>query len=280
MRGAAIETSVDVFAIRSLDECDAVVLMGDGACSADAIQSLRNSRKPVLRLVGRKVSQGELKTWLSEDHAIDSIMTWVNPDRFLPSRQLIRQQLESKKLGEPGLMRIHRWRPSDAKSDSDSANELPTAMLCDFDTALWLMSRSPNLVYAIESPPKESESHAGRFIQVHLGFDGGGMALIDFCDQMPNGDHYDSLSVIGSTGAAYADDQQNRQLLFRGGTAQAIRTNEGVRQQVAMMQEFVDAIVANRDLSGSISSWKTVLSVADAVCQSLATRQAVRWEGC
>ena len=43
--GAAIETSVDVFAIRALDECDAVVLMGDGACSADAIQSLRNSRK-------------------------------------------------------------------------------------------------------------------------------------------------------------------------------------------------------------------------------------------
>ena len=106
------------------------------------------------------------------------------------------------------------------------------------------------------------------------------MALIDFSDRMPDGDQYDSLSVIGSTGAAYSDDQSNRQLLFRGGAAQAVRTDEDVRQHVAMVQEFVDAVAENRDLSASVESWKTVLNVASAVLQSLVTQQAVRWEGC
>ena len=38
----------------------------------------------------------------------------INPDRFLPSRQLIRQQIEAGKLGEVGLIRIHRWEHNDS----------------------------------------------------------------------------------------------------------------------------------------------------------------------
>src|SRR5688572_20218645 len=34
----------------------------------------------------------------------------VNPDRYLPSRQLIRKQL-SGPLGDAGLIRAHRWEP-------------------------------------------------------------------------------------------------------------------------------------------------------------------------
>ena len=37
----------------------------------------------------------------------------VNSDQFLPSRQLIRQQLDTGKLGEVGLVRVHRWEPSE-----------------------------------------------------------------------------------------------------------------------------------------------------------------------
>src|SRR5262245_37770123 len=33
----------------------------------------------------------------------------LNPERFLPSRRLIKQHLDAGKLGEVGLVRIHRW---------------------------------------------------------------------------------------------------------------------------------------------------------------------------
>ena len=44
----------------------------------------------------------------SRGHATLSI---VNPDRCLPSRQLLRQQLDTGKLGEAVLVRSHRWSP-------------------------------------------------------------------------------------------------------------------------------------------------------------------------
>ena len=280
LHGAAIETGLDLSAIRSLSDCDAVVVGDDVLCSMESLQVLSISRKPALRLVGKKFAWDEIKTWCNASTSTNTSISWVNPDRFLPSRQLIRQQLDAGKLGEPGLVRIHRWRSNDVSDGFSSNDKLPVVMVRDLDMALWLIGRSPNLVYAVESPPSEPAAQAGRFIQVHLGFEKGGMALIDFSDRMPDGDQYDSLSVIGSTGAAYSDDQSNRQLLFRGGAAQAVRTDEGVRQHVAMVQEFVDAVAENRDLSASVESWKTVLNVASAVLQSLVTRRSVRWEGC
>ena len=44
------------------------------------------------------------------------------------------------------------------------------------------------------------------------------MALIDCAQTLPQGDGYFSLSLIGSTGAAYADSHHNRQLLYGGGS--------------------------------------------------------------
>src|SRR5947207_13825237 len=35
----------------------------------------------------------------------------ANPDHYLPSRQLIKQQIPGK-LGAAGLIRIHRWEPA------------------------------------------------------------------------------------------------------------------------------------------------------------------------
>ena len=104
------------------------------------------------------------------------------------------------------------------------------------------------------------------------------MALIDYSSTLPGGSGYQSLSVIGSAGAAYADDHQNTQLLYQGEHPRAVRTDEGVRQLVNLTQDFVDALQANRDLVLSISSWRKTLSVVRAVKESLASRQAVAME--
>src|SRR5262249_40860033 len=146
---------------------------------------------------------------------------------------------------------------------------LPGKLVGDIDLTLWLATLPPNLVHAVESPADAAVP--GRFIQVHLGFPGDGMALVDYSDPLPAGDESAELSVIGPSGAAYADDHQNMQLVYRGGHPEAVRTGEGVRHLVTLTQEFVDALSAGRDVSASLEGWQNVLPVVAAVRRSLAS---------
>ena len=183
----------------------------------------------------------------------------LNPERFLPSRQLIRQQLDSGKLGEPGLIRIHRW-------ESGAGDELSTPLTRELDVTLWLMGSAPNLVYGVS---------AGGSQQVHLGFPGGGMALVDYVDSLPAGDGYQSLSVIASTGAAYADDHQNVQLHYAGGHPRAVLASEGQRALIALVQHFVSALGSGEALAGSVDEWRTTMSVASEAQRSAAKREPI-----
>jgi predicted dehydrogenase len=186
----------------------------------------------------------------------------VNPDRFLPSRRLIRQQVDAGKLGQPGLVRSHRW--------SSEVDDLFAAVERDLDVAIWLIGRAPETVYAVERDGS---------CQLHLGFPGGPMALIDRTTTLPPGDGYRSLSLIGSCGAAYADDHQNVQLLFRGGPAQAEGVPEEGRQQAAAVQDLLLAIREQRDLAGTVADWLHVVAVAQAARRSAASGRAVALEG-
>lgn len=201
----------------------------------------------------------------------------VNPDRFLPSRQLIRQQLDAGKLGEVGLIRIHRWESvgqvfnlpglaGQVENLPHVEGNLPTGLLCDLDLVLWLVGKLPDAIHAVE----QSDA-SGRFVQVHLGFPGGAMALIDFSNRLPVGDGYQSLSVIGSAGAAYADDHQNMQLVFRGGQAQAVRAEETGRRHSAAVQERIESLQAGQDVAASVAEWRNVLKVADDIQQSISS---------
>ena len=101
------------------------------------------------------------------------------------------------------------------------------------------------------------------------------MALIDYSDDLPPGDGYTSLSLIGSSGAAYADDHQNAQLVYRGGHPQALGVDEGGREHLALVQAFVDGIEQGHDLAASVSAWRMVMAGADAARESVASRRAV-----
>ncbi len=237
------------------DDCEAAAFLGPVA-DVDAIERLLSAGKPVLLANELALSAEALQRLATRGR-----LAIGNPDRHLPSRQLVRQQLGAGKLGEVGLVRLHRWGPAGATRPG---------LVRDLDLVLWLVGKPPDRAYAVE---------AGPLLQVHLGFPGGGMALLDHFTGLPPGDGYSSLSVIGSTGAAYADDQQNSQLVYRGGPARAVRTGEGNRHLAALLQEFLDALRTGRDLSASVTDWQHVLSLADAVSRSLASRQAVALEG-
>ena len=240
--------------------------------------------EPVLR-AGKHVLYAAEPTWGGECEWLWAVadgsgaqLAIVNPDRHRPSRQLIKQLLPDK-LGQIGLIRMHRWEI--AKGPPTPA-PLPGPLLRDLDMALWLSGRLPDCVYALEHGSNENNENSaarGRFLQVHLGCPGGGMALIDYDSRLPDGDGYQALSVIGSTGAAYADEHQNMQLVFRGGRPQAVRTNEGVKQDIDLIQSFADGLRGGHDLTQNAAGWRDVHTVAVAVCESLTSGQAVRLEG-
>ena len=88
-----------------------------------------------------------------------------------------------------------------------------------------------------------------------------------------------SLSLIGSTGAAYADDHHNRNLLFRGGDPNAIETDQGSIHLTSQLQEFVAAIEEQREPAANGVDGQTALQVAEAAVASLESRQALRMIG-
>lgn len=243
-------------------DCDAAVLCGVGPSP----EELLRTGVHVLIVAEPCPSPFVVEVLANEARRAGVRCAVVNPDRYLPSRLLVRKQL-SGALGEPGLIRAHRWEPG----VSLEVAGLPEPLLRDIDVTLWLAGRRPNRVFALEQ-----KADAGRYVQVHLGFPHGGMALLDFDGRLPTGDPYHSLSVIAASGAAYADDQQNAQLLYRGGTAQATRTDERAGQLAAIAQEFVDALVEGRGLSEG--AWSDVFEVADAVVKALVSGCAVALE--
>jgi predicted dehydrogenase len=277
LRGAVVEPCPDLARFRGPpDGCDAVLLAGPGLPDRATVERLLSAGAHVLLVADPCPSGDVIETLFGTARAVGVQLAVVNPDRYLPSRQLVRKQLPEP-LGEPGLIRVHRWEPAAADRPPETAG-LPEPLLRDLDVTLWLAGRRPDRVYAVEPKGGDPAAPAGRCVQVHLGFPGGGMALLDFDGRLPPGDGYQSLSVIAASGAAYADDHQNAQLVYRGGRAQAVRTEERAGLLAAIAQEFIDALRAGRDLSAAAAEWRAVFAVADAVGRSLASGRAVTLE--
>jgi len=246
--------------VRPGEPADAALLVDDAALA----EELLAAGVPVV-LVGDPIPQADwFDRFCNFSRIIGTPFGVVNPDRYLPSRRLLHQQLHSG-LGRPGLIRLHRWEPAGS----------PDPLLRDLDVTLWLAGLSPERVYAVER-----REGAGRILQVHLGFPGGAMALLDHTDTLPPGDGYASLSVIASTGAAYADDHHNVHLAYRGGPVQAIRADERAGVLAAIAQDFVDALHGDNDLlAPNEVRWRPVFLLAHAVGMSLTSGQAVAVTG-
>jgi myo-inositol 2-dehydrogenase/D-chiro-inositol 1-dehydrogenase len=188
-------------------------------------------------------------------------------DRFLPSIQAIHQSLNSGQLGDPGLIRIHRWN-SQAGPAADAA--------ADIDLAINMFQSLPSEVYAVA---RRGLGDRVDYLQVHLGFPAGGMALIDVFNTLPSADGYFSLSLIGSLGAAYADEHHNQQLLFRSEFPVALKTGEGASARLAQLQDFVDAINEQREPAVTGADARAALLVREAAWRSIEFGGTVRWAG-
>ena len=176
-----------------------------------------------------------------------------NEWRFVPSVATVHSSLAAGKLGEPGLLRIHRW-----KTDSSEMCER-SLLMADLDLAAWMFGQSPVSIYVARRP---------NYVQIHLGFEGGGMAIMDHSMGRPANTDYDSLSLIGSTGAAYADDHHNMNLVFGRSSPSAIRTDQGSTHLVGMLKEFLAAISESRPPSVTLADTERALKTVGTITNS------------
>jgi len=195
--------------------------------------------------------------------------------RFVPAVQTVKSTLESGVLGSPGLLRIHRWQPP----RSDDTQSGPRRSIQEVDLAVWLFERLPTEVYAVARSRAGAPPGNSTFLQLHLGFPDGGMALIDNTTMQPGGEPYFSLSMIGSTGAAYADEHHDMQLLYGTGRPKALKTGQGDEHVLAECREFVSSIQEQREPAITGADGRLALEVADAVAASIENGRAVHRKG-
>lgn len=183
--------------------------------------------------------------------------------RFLPSVRALHKSLKSGKLGDPGLLRIHLWEHA-----PDQIASAQDRILSEIDIANWIFKTRPTTIYAVSHDVSDRS-----YLQIHFGFPGDGMAIIDYSRCLPEDGSYYSLSLIGSNGAAYADDHQNMQLLYVGRDPIALKTEQNLDHLCAQVQEFTDSISTKRTPSVTVDDACTSIQVADAVIRSADLKQ-------
>ena len=206
-----------------------------------------------------------------------------NLPRYAPAGATVREALDSGELGEPGLLRIHRWEPLDTGSWPTLENEQGSVVVrnlsADIDLAIWLFGGLPSEVYATGRKISHGGIDQPDYVQVHLGFDGGGMSVIDYSASLAQGPGYHFLSMIGSKGAAYADDHHNVNLVYGNGGTRALDPGHGVGHILAQLQEFADAIHGGRDPATTGVNGRSAVLVAEAAAESMSCGKTARLVG-
>ncbi|MDP6893041.1 MAG: Gfo/Idh/MocA family oxidoreductase [Verrucomicrobiota bacterium] len=252
-------TSTDDLFSQETAAFDAVVIDADSATAESVAKTVVDLGKPVL--------VGAISQWVATIGEANALLMPAHPWRFIPSIQAVKRSVDDGKLGVPGLLRIHRWHPSSPGKAPISERLMP-----DVDLACWLFGDTPESVWSLQSAANED------YLQFHLGFTNGGMAIIDLSASLPSGGDYYSLTMIGGTGAAYADDHHNMNLLYSGGQPNAIRTNQGHIELVQQLQEFVDVIDGKREQSISLADTFRAVQVVEQVLESANSCEVVKRE--
>ncbi|MFP6604134.1 MAG: hypothetical protein VB862_16495 [Pirellulaceae bacterium] len=249
---------------------DAVILLataGTGDC-----EQLASAGKHLLLPISSQLSTEAIQALGDQCQQQGVCLMAGGTDRLVPALQATWQSLAAGELGKPGLVRLHRW------STVGSAGVAVTDdLLRDLDLVLNVCQALPTEVYAVARSVLGAAEPD--YLQVHLGFDSGAMALIDRSSTLPPGDGYFSFSVIGSSGAAYADDHLNKQLVFRGEHPVAVGTGSDDLAAVADIQEFCRAIQQQRSAAVSGADWLAAAKIAKAVSESIASGSAVSIAG-
>ena len=96
--------------------------------------------------------------------------------------------------------------------------------------------------------------------------------------RLPAGQGYDSLSLIGSRGAAYSDDHHNSHLLFTGGHPSALIDDSG-DGLLFEVQGFVDAVAGEEAPAINSEAILAVHRVLEAIGRSSESAEVLHERG-
>ena len=171
--------------------------------------------------------------------------------RWRPEVAELAAAVAAGELGRTGLVRMHAW----------GAGETDAVVRDTVDAVLWLAGATPQVVYAAGDPASGERA----YLQAHLGFAGGGMALLDLA-RSP-GEPYQALTVIGADGAAHADDQRNVQLLYDRHGVHGLPLHGDA--ELALLRAFVDGAAS------AAADERAVSAVTEAIAESRRSGSAV-----
>jgi predicted dehydrogenase len=261
---------VDSLLATESDRFDAL-LLGSAAVPVDAATRAATAGKHLLVKASLLGSVAAVDEVVEVCRAAGVRLMTGETHRYLPSVLVIKECLDDAKLGEPGLLRLHRWQPGSGSAFDE--------LVADIDLACWLFGQQPTEVYAMGAPREAGEDRSAGYVQLHLGFPEGGMALIDEAQTLPDGDGYFAISLIGSTGAAFADDHHDIQLRYGGGDPSALKSAQAPTHLLAQLEAFVRVIEGGQ---GSIASGiepRSAMLVAEAATHSMAAARVARLSG-
>ena len=243
---------------------DVVWLEGDPEKRIDHLQQLAQLEKPIVVPFPPVASLGEWEQLRSVDQIVVSF-----PYRAQPYLQSIGDRLHSGELGKPGLLRIHHWTEWREEHEPFSVLHELGAQI---DAACWLFGDRPQTLYAVNVP---AEGRVKFGLQLHLGFADGGMALLDglVMDQVQP---YSMITLIGSTGAAYADDHHNMNLMLADRT-EAIRVEQQQECWRRIWQDVVDQTEGTH--LREFDKVADLYRVMDAVERSYREQKVAEWQG-
>ncbi len=253
------------------EDFDAVVIHNPLVHGPEVAKRAAESGKHILASSPVAATMSDVKSLIATCNQSGVHLGICGTSRFVPSIQTVMQRLANGKLGEPGLLRFHHW---ESRSDQPLVKTLYNAV----DLAIWLFGALPREIQAVGKQSAGSTADWD-YVQLHFGFPAGGMALLDFSTSLPEGQSYDSWSLIGSRGAAYADDHHNTHLLYAGDHPRALISREGLGHQILEYQAFIDAIREGQPPPVSGSDCLAVHQVIDAVMRSLDLGSVCRIEG-
>lgn len=265
---------------------DAVAIHGSVAKRAELACQAAQAGKHVFVSSPLAATAAEVDRIAAACRAAGVTLTVGSHVRSRPSVAAVKSAIDSGKLGVPGLLRIHSWEPNaDGEQDQNDKTrhrdhgEFRSRVIQQLDLALWMFPKPPMEVYAVGRDAVGDKNAWPEYVQIHLGFPEGGMALISVCRSLPPGDDYQTVSLIASTGAAYADDHLQKQLLFRGERPVATQHAEMIPAIVTQLREFQQVIADKRHPADAAAAMKSALALTEAAWTSLAEHRPVRLTG-
>jgi predicted dehydrogenase len=258
------------------NDVDGVFIRSCRGTRATLVRKAAEAGKHTMVVPPLGLSAAEAEEAIAVCSASGARLMVANPARHMPRERLIKQTLDDGRLGAPGLLRVHRW----AAAGECGADGLTIADLVnEIDLSHWLFGSAAATVYAVGRRLGGPDSDRPDFVQLHLGFPDGGMALIDYAATLPPGDGYTSVSMVGSTGGVHGDDARNVNLVYGGGAPSAIAPGYGDGHVLALLQEFVDSISEGREPDNGGSDALAAIQVAEAARESMASGRAASLTG-